>query len=113
MPKLIAQDRRPTKKLILPSSTKEDEAWVEVFTEVLTGDLEQVGNVGDLKGSATITGLVNLIKDWNFTDEDDKKAEITVENVRRLKQIDSMFIIDELSKIKGNAIPEGLKKKIS
>lgn len=115
MPKLITADRRPTKKIILPSSTPEDEAWVEVYTEVLTGDLEQVGNVGDLKGLATVTGIVNLIKAWNFEDENGKIAEINIENVRRLKQIDSMAIVDEVSKIKTEslALDSETKKKIS
>jgi hypothetical protein len=111
MPKLINPDRRPTKKIILPSSTPDDEAWVEVYTEVLTGDLEQVGNVGDLKGLATVTGLVNLIKDWNFEDENGKKAEINIENLRRLKQIDSVAIVDEMSKIKAGEITDEAKKK--
>src|SRR3989304_4989328 len=106
MPKLLAPDRRPTKKIILPSSTKDDAAWVEVYTEVLTGDLEQVGNVGELKGLATITGIVNLIKDWNFEDENGKKSEINIDNIRRLKQIDAMAIVDEISKIKTTAIPD-------
>ena len=111
MPKLITSDRRPTKKIILPSSIPDDEAWVVVYTEVLTGDLEQVGNVGDLKGLATITGIVNLIKDWNFEDENGNKAEISIDNIRRLKQSDTMAIVEEVSKIKSNdLLGEAVKK---
>lgn len=110
MPKLIPADRRETKKIILPSSKPDDEAWVEIYTEVLTGDLEQVGNVADLKGLATVTSIVNLIKDWNFVDENGVKAEINMENVRRLKQIDSMAIVAEVGKIKSTSLGEDVKK---
>lgn len=113
MPKLITQDRRPTKKIILPSSTPDDEAWVEIYTEVLTGDLEQVGNVSDLKGLATVTGVVNLIKAWNFTKDDGTIEDINIETVRRLKQADTMFIVEEVSKVKQTSlgITDETKKK--
>lgn len=111
MPKLIIADRRPIQKVVLPSSTPDDEAWVELYTEVLTGDLEQVGNVGDLKGLATITGVVNLIKDWNFTKEDGSKEDITAENLRRLRQTDFMAIVEAVSKVKSPITTNETKKK--
>lgn len=110
MPKLTPADRRETKRITLPSSTPDDEAWVEIYTEVLTGDLEQIGNVADLKGLATVTSIVNLIKDWNFEDENGQKAEINIANVRRLKQIDSMAIVKEVEKIKPSSLDDEVKK---
>lgn len=113
MPKLADLSRRPTKKIILPSSTKEDEAWVEIYTEALTGDLEEIGNVGDQKGFATVMGIKNIIKAWNFEDNDGKIAEITIENVRRLKQSDIMVIVEEMSKYKTGTMLDETKKKTS
>jgi hypothetical protein len=113
MPKLADLSRRPSKKVILPSSTKEDEAWVEIYTEALTGDLEEVGNVGDQKGFATVTGIKNLIKAWNFEEEEGKVAEITIDNVRRLKQTDVLAIIEEVGKMRTETITDESKKKTS
>lgn len=96
MPKLVDIDRRPTKKIDLPSSTKDDPAWVEVYTEALTGDLEALGDVGDKKGLQIITGIKNMIKDWNFEDANGAKAEITVENIRRMKQEDLVAILQNI-----------------
>lgn len=100
MPKLITADRRLTKKIELPSSTKEDPAWVEVYTEVLAGDLEVVGDNYERRGYASLTGVVNLIKSWNMQDENGEIAEINIANVRRLKGTDFGFLSDEISKIK-------------
>lgn len=96
MPKLADLDRRPTKKIDLPSSTKDDPAWVEVYTEALTGDLEALGNVGDQKGLQIITGIKNMIKDWNFENPDGTKAEINIDNIRRMKQEDLVAILTQI-----------------
>jgi hypothetical protein len=93
MPKLQDLTRRETKKLDLPSSTKEDPAWVEIYKEALAGDVEEMANAGDSRGLAMVTGIVNIIKDWNFENEDGSKAEVNVENVRRLSQKDLTFIL--------------------
>jgi hypothetical protein len=96
MPKLIDTTRRTTKKLDLPSSTKEDPAWVEVYVEALSGDVEQMANAGEQRGLAMITGIVNIIKDWNFQKEDGTKEDITLDNVRRLSQKDLTFILSNV-----------------
>lgn len=96
MPKLQNLERRTTKKIDLPSSTKDDPAWVEVYTEALAGDVEQMANAGENRGLAMITALVNVIKDWNFENEDGTKAEINVDNIRRIQQKDLLFLLNEV-----------------
>ena len=96
MAKLQDTTRRETKKLILPTSTKDNEVWVEVYTEALAGDVEQMADAGDKRGLAMVTGLVNIIKDWNFEKDDGTKEEISIENVRRISQKDIVFIMSEI-----------------
>lgn len=96
MPKLQDSSRRKSKKLELPSSTEQDPAWVEVYEEALSGDVEQMANAGEQRGLAMITAIVNIIKDWNFTKEDGQKEEINVDNVRRLSQKDLIYIMSNI-----------------
>jgi hypothetical protein len=96
MPKLNNPERRQTKRIILPSSTKEDEAWVDIYEEAVAGDLEQVGDVHNLKGHATMVAITNIIKAWNFEDENGRVAEINIENVRRLRRDDISKLLDEI-----------------
>lgn len=111
MPKLQNLERRNTKKLDLPSSTKEDPAWVEVYTEALAGDVEQMANAGENRGLAMITSLVNIVKDWNMENEDGTKAEITVDNIRRLKQKDLLFLLNEVDAFNELAVFSTAQKK--
>lgn len=97
MAKLENNTRRPSKKIFLPSSTPESEVWVEIYDEAISGDFEEVANVGDKRGSAIMMGVVNIIKDWNFEKDDGTKEDITIENVRRMKQPDLMFLVDKVS----------------
>lgn len=96
MAKLENNTRRNTKKLTLPSSTPDNEVWVEIYTDALAGDFEEMANVGDKRGTAIFAGIVNIIKDWNFEKDDGTKEDITLENVRRLKQSDILFIVTEV-----------------
>jgi hypothetical protein len=113
MPKLLPADRRQTTKLTLPSTKlhPEDPAWVEIYTEVLAGDMEVMADAFELKGHASLIGVVNLIKDWNFEDEDGNKSEINIENLRRLTRDDFIFLSDEIVKIKQpESLTEDVKK---
>lgn len=111
MAKLQAVDRRTSKRLTLPSSTKEDEAWVEIYEEALAGDIEQMANAGEQRGLAMVTALTNIIKDWNMEEEDGTKAAITVDNVRRLKQKDLLFLLNEVEAFNELALFSGEQKK--
>lgn len=114
MAKLENITRRKTKKLILPSSTKDNEVWVEVYEEAISGDFEEVANVGDKRGTAIVAGLVNIIKDWNFEKDDGSKEEITLDNVRRLKQPDLVFILQQVDAYDSlNALDTTQKKSLA
>jgi hypothetical protein len=111
MPKLQNIDRRTTKKLDLPSSTKDDPAWVEIYEEALAGDVEELANAGEERGKAMITALVNIIKDWNFENEDGTKAEVNIDNIRRLKQKDLLFLLNEVDAFNELALFSTAQKK--
>lgn len=111
MAKFQDTTRRVTKKLDLPSSTKEDPVWVEIYEEALAGDVEQMANAGDLRGYAMVTGIVNIIKDWNFFNDDGVKEEINIDNVRRLKQKDLTFILNSVDAYKELAEIGNAQKK--
>lgn len=115
MAKLQNIERRPTKKVDLPSSTKDDPVWVEIYTEALSGDFEDVANVGEKKGSAIIQGIVNIIKDWNFFKEDGvTKEDINIDNVRRLTQEDLLFLIGQVEAYDSlNVLSDAQKKSLA
>lgn len=96
MPILTDQGRK-TKKIVLPSSTKKDEAWVEVYETVLTRDIVALSSLQEDQGKATITALTNIIKAWNFTDMEGKAVEVTVENVELLDFGDMLEIVNNVS----------------
>lgn len=113
MPKLQDTTRRLTKKLTLPSSTQEDPAWVEIYTEALAGDVEQMANAGDSRGLAMVTGIVNIIKDWNFLKDNGDREEINIDNVRRLSQKDLTFILASVDAYNDLAVIGDAQKKSS
>lgn len=111
MPKFQDATRRTTTKLILPSSTKDDEAWVEVYTEAVAGDVEQIANAGESRGLSMLTGIVNIIKDWNFTKEDGSKEEINIDNLRRLNEKDLTYLLTNITAY--NALTMAVSQKKS
>lgn len=96
MAKLENNTRRQTKKIVLPSSTPDNEVWVEIYIDALAGDFEEMANVAEKRGTAIFAGIVNIIKDWNFEKDDGTKEDINLENVRRLKQSDIIFLVAEV-----------------
>lgn len=98
MPKLTDTDKRATEKIILPSSTKKEEAFVVLYKEALAGDIEELGNAGALRGRSAMVGITNLIKDWNFTEENGVKSEINLDNVRRMKSEDITLLFEYVEK---------------
>ena len=94
MPQLQDLKNRPSKKIVLPSSKDGDEAWVEIYTEPLTDDIVFLSRYQDDKEMATVASIFRVLKDWNFTESDGKKAEVSIENVRRLSINDLASIIE-------------------
>lgn len=100
-----------TEKVTLPSN---NEFWVEVKSDILFGDLVRMGAVSkdgtpDLVASSE-NALLQAIVDWNLTDNDGNKVDINLENVRKLKGVDSMALVN---KIKNLDIETPEEKKIS
>lgn len=98
MPTLEAE--RKTKRVVLPSSQENDEAWVELCVGVLVGDIIQVTSFEKNSGQATLEVLAKLIKDWNFTDKEGNKAPINVENIKLLSVADMSALTQEIDAFK-------------
>jgi hypothetical protein len=95
MPILNTLDERPTLKIVLPSSKPNDEAFVVAYTEPLADDIAFIGRFRTDLDQVTIASIYRVIKDWNFTEKDGKKVEITMDNVRRLSATDLAEILDK------------------
>lgn len=70
---------------------------VEVYDSLLAGDSEDLMTEGafNQEKPKMIRVLQRLIKDWNLTDENDNKLEITEANLRLLLQDDLNNLISE------------------
>lgn len=106
----ILNNERSFKKIILPSSLPDDEAYVEVWDKVLTSDVVGLSEYQDNKNRAAVEMLVNIIKDWNFTDKDGVKLPVTAENVNFLDIRDFAFIIEKTAAFKEIAEMSTVKK---
>jgi len=93
MPTLSGE--RETKRLKLPSSKKGDEAWAEIYTSPVGGDIISISMYAPDRGKMVIGAVLAAIKDWNFVDKDGKKAEINIDNVKRLDVADLFLISQE------------------
>lgn len=92
MPKL--SDIRSTKTIELPSFAG---SQVEIYDSLLMADMVGIDYKELNQIKLTLDILPKFIKDWNFTDEADKKLEITKDNLGFLKQEDVKFIVDQIT----------------
>jgi len=79
-----------------------DGEWVKVPSAVsfnLVRDFTKVQADSDMEKSMEM--LIVLVKGWNLKDEDDKPAELTPDNLKRLDMKYINIIIQELLKIMG------------
>lgn len=95
MPKLTNLDDRPFIKLTLPSTTADDEAVAEVYTEPLAIDIETIAQHQGDNGAMVIAACKCAIKSWNFMGANGQTEDITVDNVRRMRMEDIYFIVKE------------------
>jgi hypothetical protein len=113
MPVLGAQK---IKHIILPSSTAEDQAWVDISTRI-TADIAlsmngiDKGTVQDQK-KATFELLSAIIVKWNFLTEDGAPAEITPENIAKL-DINDVIEIQNNIELDKKVLDEAKKKASS
>lgn len=99
MPRLAQQD---LVEYELPSSTPEDPSHVTLNVRV-TGD-HVFAAKSMLEGPGTFQLLANQIKEWNYTAEDGKPAQITPDTVAQMDFRDLQF----LSKIISSKIEEAI-----
>lgn len=93
---VLAKERK-TKRIELPSSTKEDPAWVMIYEDVLAGDMILISDI-EGKGQAGIEALSKIIMDWNFTEPDGvTKAEVTSGNIKLLSLEDMVEITKNIT----------------
>jgi hypothetical protein len=107
----ILNTERNFKKIILPSSTATDEAWVEVWDKVFTSDVIALSSYGGDKNKASIEIITSIIKDWNFTDSEGNKLPITSENVNFMSILDVAKIIEETTAFRQIEAMSLVKKK--
>ena len=91
MPKI--SEFRKKKTIELPSLKG---AKVTVYTSLLVGETEEMlsGDQNDFQKGVSMLG--KLIIDWNLCDDDDKKLNITLENIKKLPVNDVNHIVGEL-----------------
>jgi hypothetical protein len=100
-----------TLKVILPSTEglpDEEQAWAEIKTDLLVGDLERLESLDESMG--TMVKLLSLmIVDWNFTDQDGEKEPINQDSVRKLRPDDFNALI---GKVFTDKLTQDDKKKL-
>lgn len=89
----VLQTERKTKKIVLPSSTPTDEAWVEIYEDIVAGDVIGMMSAGQDVNQATILAITGIIKSWNFTTKEGEIAEVNTDNVKFLPYEDLMEIV--------------------
>lgn len=105
-------------KIVLPSSTAEDEAWVTVKSRLLLRDLIEVEESSpENQYRQTIASLANYITAWNFTDNEGNVVPITEDAILDFSQADYNYITEHLGKAlaaaQGVAIEPDQKKTSS
>lgn len=93
MPKLT--DIRQTKSITLPSYP--DSKVVIYDSMIMKTSLE----ISDEDRNNPIRLLKYMIKEWNFTGEDDKLLPINEANIGLLKAEDATFLVEEIAKFAG------------
>lgn len=96
-----------TTRVKLPSSTPDDEAWCDLKTELLLGDLAALNDSGEPTQQAIVL-LSKLITAWNFTDADGNAVEPTSEWINKLGTDDFMFLSKWVNDNLAGSIKEGL-----
>lgn len=90
MPKL---ELRQTKEIVLPSHS---DSKVVIYDRILIGDLIDIEKIEN-DTERGIALLVKLIKEWNFTDEEDKLLPINRETIGLLPIEDINLLMVETS----------------
>jgi len=106
MPKL--SDAIETTKTSLPSIKGSE---VEIRKDLRAGDIEKVYSEDNSDITSALKALTLLIKDWNLEDEEGKKEEINIKNVRKLTQSDILFVLKQTNFINEQDFTDAGKQK--
>lgn len=82
-------------ELTLPSSTKEDPAKItasRIISSAVAIELQ-----GKKAEEQVFIVLADCIKEWNFTNENGDKAEITAKNVSLLDSVDILYLREKIN----------------
>jgi len=101
----VLKDIRQTVKLILPSFPDSE---VEIYQGLLFGQMKDLEKFPtDIQRGVETLRL--MIKDWNFTDEEGKKLEITTENLSLFPIEDLAFLLKEVGKYFAEVVKKNRK----
>lgn len=83
---------RKTSEVVLPSYP---DSKVILYDRILAGGMERIMEA-KTEFEKGLIALQEIVKDWNFVDEEGKKLEINLENLRRLPLEDLTFLMDKV-----------------
>jgi len=106
MAKLQQIKQEQVKRLLLPSNTPDNEAWVDIKVAIPTEIVVEMNlnasrymAEGDKKSAtkmAFFSTIASLITDWSFFQDSGEKEEINADNVRRLDSNDFTFLLSNI-----------------
>lgn len=88
----IYQNKRNLKKVALPST---EESEVEIHTNLVYGEVEQIYASDKTDLAKAIDVLVALIVRWNLTDENGLSLPITAETIKKFDIGDVSFLLSQ------------------
>ncbi len=95
MTNVVLKDIRETKAVELPSFKGSS---ILLYKTLLTGQIKELeGTTNEMDRG--IKTLILLIKEWNFTDEEDKPLPITQDSINILPIKDLRFLMTEMTAI--------------
>lgn len=103
---------RETKRIILKESSKpNDEAWVDVYTQLLAADMIGIDEFQNSQSLVSVAILSKVIKAWNFVDGNGNALPITMDTVKYLPLQDMAQIIQEVQAFSDLSKLSDAKKK--
>lgn len=93
MPKL---GNTQVERVTLPSSTPEDEAWVELNLSLTAGEVLSIRERGDDSAELSVAMLAKSIVNWNFTQDNGELEPVNEDNVKRLPAKDFNYLSEKL-----------------
>ena len=114
MPELVNVFKIDVRRRVKKDIPTLEGAWVEFYDDLLTDDLQSIFSATDdlteeEKGNRGYEFVRSLIADWNFADTDEKKLDISVDNLKRLPMKVQVFLAKEAGAVFDDT---GVKKEL-